>query len=53
MFDHVTIRVSDLDASRLFYDTVLSTLGIGQTGADDTYTEWDDLSLAGPRRASR
>ena len=46
MFDHVTIRVSDLDASRLFYDTVLSTLGIGQTGADDTYTEWDDLSLA-------
>ena len=46
MFDHVTIRVADSDASRLFYDAVLRTLGIGQTGADDTYTEWDDLSLA-------
>ena len=46
MFDHVTIRVSDRDASHRFYDTVLRTLGIDQTGADDTYTEWDDFSLA-------
>ena len=46
MFDHVTIRVSDRDASERFYDTVLRTLGIEQTAADDTYTEWDDFSLA-------
>jgi catechol 2,3-dioxygenase-like lactoylglutathione lyase family enzyme len=42
VFDHVTIRVSDGDASRRFYDTVLPTLGIEQTSAD----EWDDLSFA-------
>jgi catechol 2,3-dioxygenase-like lactoylglutathione lyase family enzyme len=42
VFDHVTIRVSDGDASRRFYDTVLRTLGIEQTSAD----EWDDLSFA-------
>ena len=28
MFDHVTIRVSDLEASERFYDTVLATLGL-------------------------
>jgi catechol 2,3-dioxygenase-like lactoylglutathione lyase family enzyme len=44
--DHVTIRVSDRDASRRFYDTVLRTLGIERPGGDDTYTEWDDISLA-------
>ena len=41
MFDHVTIRVSDRDASTQFYDTVLRTLGIERPGADETYTEWD------------
>jgi catechol 2,3-dioxygenase-like lactoylglutathione lyase family enzyme len=46
MFDHVTIRVSDRAASQQFYDAVLRTLGIEQTGADDSYTEWDDFSLA-------
>jgi catechol 2,3-dioxygenase-like lactoylglutathione lyase family enzyme len=46
VFDHVTIRVSDRDASRRFYDTVLRTLGIERAEADDTYTEWDDFSLA-------
>ena len=35
MFDHVTIRVSDLEASRRFYDTVLSVIG----------SEWNDFSL--------
>jgi len=28
MFDHVTIRVSDLEASESFYDTVLARLGL-------------------------
>lgn len=46
MFDHVTIRGSDRAASRRFYDTVLRTIGIEQTGADDRYIEWDDFSLA-------
>ena len=46
MFDHVTIRVSDRVASQLFYETVLRTVGIEQTGADDRYVEWDDFSLA-------
>ncbi len=46
MFDHVTIRVSDRVASQRFYDTVLRTVGIEQTGADDHFVEWDDFSLA-------
>jgi catechol 2,3-dioxygenase-like lactoylglutathione lyase family enzyme len=46
LFDHVTIRVSDLAASQLFYDTALRTLGIEQPGADDQFVEWDDFSLA-------
>ena len=46
MFDHVTIRVFERAASQRFYDTVLRTLGIEQTGADDRYVEWDDFSLA-------
>jgi catechol 2,3-dioxygenase-like lactoylglutathione lyase family enzyme len=29
VFDHVTIRVSDREASERFYDTVLRTLVIG------------------------
>jgi catechol 2,3-dioxygenase-like lactoylglutathione lyase family enzyme len=45
VFDHVTIRVSDCDASERFYDTVLRTLGIERTGRDDHYPEWDDFSL--------
>jgi catechol 2,3-dioxygenase-like lactoylglutathione lyase family enzyme len=42
VFDHVTIRVSDRDASERFYATVLSPIGIEQTSRD----EWDDFSLA-------
>jgi catechol 2,3-dioxygenase-like lactoylglutathione lyase family enzyme len=42
MFDHVTIRVSDRAASEEFYDTVLATVGLSKTAAD----EWDDLSFA-------
>lgn len=33
MFDHVTIRVSDRDASERFYRTVLATLGWSRRGA--------------------
>lgn len=46
MFDHVTIRVSDRNASERFYETVLRTLGIEQTSAGQDFTEWDDFSLS-------
>ena len=52
MFDHVGIRVGDLDASARFYDTVLSTLGV-----ESTHTaagrEWDEFSLSPATRRSR
>jgi catechol 2,3-dioxygenase-like lactoylglutathione lyase family enzyme len=53
VFDHVTIRVSDRGASQQFYDTVLHTLGIEQTAADDTYPEWDDFPFAAARTGER
>src|SRR4051812_2502548 len=45
VFDHVTIRVSDREASQRFYDTVLAVLGIEKTHAEDELPEWDDWSL--------
>jgi catechol 2,3-dioxygenase-like lactoylglutathione lyase family enzyme len=45
VFDHVTIRVSDREASVRFYDTVLGVLGIESEYSDDHFTEWDDFSL--------
>lgn len=45
MFDHVTIRVADYDASVRFYDVVLRTLGIAHTHAAAEFTEWNDFSL--------
>ena len=45
MFDHVTIRVSDLDASRRFYGLALETLGHGKTASD----EWEDFSMSAAR----
>jgi catechol 2,3-dioxygenase-like lactoylglutathione lyase family enzyme len=44
VFDHVTIRVSDRDASERFYDTVLTLLGKERTPGVD-YLEWDDFSV--------
>jgi catechol 2,3-dioxygenase-like lactoylglutathione lyase family enzyme len=41
MFDHVTIRVSDLVASRAFYSTVLAAEPQGEE-----FLEWDDFSIA-------
>jgi catechol 2,3-dioxygenase-like lactoylglutathione lyase family enzyme len=46
MFDHVTIRVSDRDASVRFYGLVLQTIGIEPTSTDEDFPEWDDFSLA-------
>jgi catechol 2,3-dioxygenase-like lactoylglutathione lyase family enzyme len=46
MFDHVTVRASDREASERFYDTVLTTIGIEKTNSGEHYPEWDDFSLA-------
>src|SRR5436305_439890 len=41
VFDHVTMRVSDRDASRRFYELVLGTLGRSVTATD----EWHDFCI--------
>jgi catechol 2,3-dioxygenase-like lactoylglutathione lyase family enzyme len=46
LFDHVTIRASDREASERFYETVLSPIGIDQTYSDEQGAEWDDFSLS-------
>ena len=46
MFDHVTIRAADREASERFYDTVLGVLGIEKTYSEDWLAEWDDFSLS-------
>jgi catechol 2,3-dioxygenase-like lactoylglutathione lyase family enzyme len=48
----VTIRASDVEASRRFYETVLGTLGIEQTDAAEWLVEWDDFSIS-PAGADR
>ena len=45
MFDHVTIRAADREASERFYLTVLPVLGIEQTYTGDDFAEWNDFSL--------
>jgi catechol 2,3-dioxygenase-like lactoylglutathione lyase family enzyme len=46
VFDHITIRVSDRDASERFYETVFAPLGIEPTYEGGELVEWDDFSLA-------
>jgi catechol 2,3-dioxygenase-like lactoylglutathione lyase family enzyme len=49
VFDHVTIRASDRDASERFYDAVLAAIGVGQDTRDDAFTEYErDFSIAVP-----
>jgi catechol 2,3-dioxygenase-like lactoylglutathione lyase family enzyme len=46
VFDHVTIRVSDLGASEAFYSTVLRTLGVQPLHRSDELVEWEnDFSI--------
>jgi catechol 2,3-dioxygenase-like lactoylglutathione lyase family enzyme len=47
VFDHVTIRASEREASERFYETVLATLGVDKTYSDEHFAEWKDFSLAG------
>ena len=44
MWDHVTLRATDLDASATFYDTVLRTLGTERTFTADWLVEWGQFS---------
>jgi catechol 2,3-dioxygenase-like lactoylglutathione lyase family enzyme len=48
MFDHVTIRVADFEASKRFYSTVLAPLGVSLGFFDDEkrIAEWGDFSIA-------
>jgi catechol 2,3-dioxygenase-like lactoylglutathione lyase family enzyme len=53
MFDHVEIRVSDLEASARSYTALLDTLGVARLGGDEELVEWEndfDLSQAGAER---
>ncbi len=49
MFDHVTIRVSDLESSRRFYELALATLGFGEPSRGDDFLEWEDFSISRTR----
>jgi len=46
VFDHVTIRASDREASERFYETVLLPVGIVKTHSGEHFAEWVDFSLA-------
>ena len=46
MFDHVTLRVSDLERSRRLYGAALGALGYPETATDGDFFEWGDLSIS-------
>jgi catechol 2,3-dioxygenase-like lactoylglutathione lyase family enzyme len=48
VIDHVTIRVSDFEASKAFYVTVLEPLGYAEPWSDDEQraADWGDLSIS-------
>ena len=43
MFDHVTLRAADRDASERFYRTLLGALGIEPSHASAELIEWNDF----------
>jgi catechol 2,3-dioxygenase-like lactoylglutathione lyase family enzyme len=46
MWDHVTLRATDLEASARFYDIVLRTLGAERVGTEDWLVDYDQFSLS-------
>jgi catechol 2,3-dioxygenase-like lactoylglutathione lyase family enzyme len=46
MFDHVTIRVRDLEVSRRFFAAVLATLGIEPSSESDSFIAWQDFMVS-------
>ena len=49
MFDHVTLRVSDLRDAQRFYSLAMATLGFGESSRGDHFFEWEDLSISAAR----
>ena len=47
MFDHVVIHAANLDASREFYETGLAILGFGEPRSEESFVEWEDLTIGG------
>jgi len=45
VFDHVGIRVSDLEEARRFYETGVGALGFGEPTRGEHFFEWEDLSI--------
>jgi catechol 2,3-dioxygenase-like lactoylglutathione lyase family enzyme len=45
MFDHVGVSVSDLGASREFYDLVLEPLDLAAPHVSPTIVEWNDFAI--------
>jgi catechol 2,3-dioxygenase-like lactoylglutathione lyase family enzyme len=45
VFDHVTVRASDREASERFYDTVLPAIGLEKSHSAEHFAEWGDFSL--------
>lgn len=46
MFDHVTIRADDQEASRRFYNVVFRVLGFEPVQQGEKFYEWGDYSVA-------
>jgi catechol 2,3-dioxygenase-like lactoylglutathione lyase family enzyme len=46
MWDHVTLRATDLEASARFYDIVLRTLGADRVATEDWLVDYDQFSLS-------
>ena len=49
VFDHVTVRVSDLDEARRCYGLALGSLGYGEPVTDGSFYEWEDFSISRAR----
>jgi catechol 2,3-dioxygenase-like lactoylglutathione lyase family enzyme len=46
VFDHVTIRAADRHASRRFYETVLSAIGLGPRRSATNHDQWWEFMVA-------
>lgn len=46
LFDHVHLRVADLEASKRFYAGALAPLGLGLTGAGEGWFSADELFVS-------
>ena len=52
LIDHLHLVVSDLDASRVFYEAILDVLGIPIGGSGDSYFWADELFVSTPHSES-